>query len=181
MIYDRPYQTTQYPILRLQIIPKFYIMHFQISDNALERLDQLNRLLTELVFRFERMEEDNLLLIKMNISKWKSDGHTIMLRGLSAAIPVDPDQLITLYKAYSIIGEILVFRREQDDAVKKQEFEKAAQNREMQKHLYEKLQILHLEMLAPIPFFSFTSNQLEMSLIEQHFLSDYIHKNLGTY
>ena len=55
-------------------------MHFQVSDNALERLDQLNRPLTEFVFRFERMEEDNLLLIKMNISKWKSDGYTIMLR-----------------------------------------------------------------------------------------------------
>ncbi len=156
-------------------------MHFQVSDNAVERLDQLNRLLTEFVFRFERKEEDNLLLIKMNISKWKSDGYTINLRGLSAPIPVDRDQLITLYKAYSIIGELLLFRREQDDAVKKQEFEKAAQNRDMQKHLYEKLQLLHLEMLTPIPFFSFTSNQLEMSLIEQHFLSDYIQKNLGTY
>ena len=156
-------------------------MHFQVSDNALERLEQLNRLLTEFVFRFERMEEDNLLLIKMNISKWKSAGFTIKLRGLSAPSPVNPDQIITLYKAYSIIGELLLSRREQDDAVKKQEFEKAAQNRDMQKHLYEKLQILHLEMLTPIPFFSFISNQLEMSLIEQHFVSDYIHKNLGTY
>ena len=156
-------------------------MHFQVSDNAVERLDQLNRLLTEFVFRFERMEEDNLLLIKMNISKWKSEGYTINLRGLSALIPVDRDQLINLYKAYSIIGELLLFRREQDNAVKKQEFEKAAQNRDMQKHQYEKLQLLHLEMLAPIPFFSFTSNQVEMCLIEQHFLSDYIHKILGTY
>ena len=156
-------------------------MHYQVSDNAVARLDQLNRLLTEFVFRFDRMEEENLLLIKMNISKWKSGGYSIMLRGLSAPIPVDCDQLITLYKAYSIIGELLLFRREQDVAVKKQEFEKAAQNRDMQKHLYEKLQLLHMEMLTPIPFFSFTSNQLVMSLIEQHFLSDYIHKNLGRY
>jgi len=155
-------------------------MHFQVSHNAVERLDQLNRLLTEFVFRFDRMEEDNLLLIKMNISKWKSDGYTIKLRGLSATIPVHRDQLITLYKAYSIIGELLLFRREQDAAVKKQEFEIAAQNRDMQKHHYEKLQMLHMEMSTPIPFFSFTSNQLEMSLIEQHFLSDYIHKKLGT-
>ena len=156
-------------------------MKFQVSDNAVARLDQLNRLLTEFVFRFDRMEEENLLLIKMNISKWKSDGYSIMLRGLSAPIPVDLDHLITLYKAYSIVGEILLFRSEQDAAVKKQEFEKAAQNRDMQKNLYEKLQKLYIEILTPIPFFSFSSNQLEMSLIEQHFLSDYIHKNLGTY
>lgn len=156
-------------------------MHYQVSDNAIERLDQLNRLLTEFVFRFDRMEEENLLLIKMNISKWKSDGYIIMLRSLSTPIPINLDQLITLYKAYSIIGEILLFRREQDDAVKKQEFEKAAQNRDMQKNHYEKLQILYMEMLTPIPYFSFSSNQLEMTVIDQHFLSDYIHKNLGTY
>jgi hypothetical protein len=156
------------------------MMHFKVSNDPIERLGQLNALLTEFIFHFDRLNQDKLLLIKLNISKWKSAGYTFSVASHAESVQEDHDQQISLYKAYGIIGELLLFRKEQDVAVKKQEFEKAAYYRDMQKHQYEKLQVIHTQLLTLIPFFSFTDNQLEMSLIEQYFLSEYIHKTLAT-
>jgi hypothetical protein len=156
------------------------MMHFKVSNDAIERLGQLNALLTEFVFHFDRLDQDKLLLIKLNISKWKSAGYTVSVASHAEPVQEDHDQQISLYKAYGIIGELLLFRKEQDVAVKNQEFEKAAHYRDMQKHQYKKLLALHTQLSTPIPFFSFTDNQLEMSLIEQYFLSEYIHKTLAT-
>jgi hypothetical protein len=155
-------------------------MHFQVSDDAMERLDQLNTLFTEFVFHFDRMDENKLILIKMNLSKWKSAGYTLMLKGNAAPTLDKFDQQITLYNAYAMIGELLLFRKEQDASVKKQEFEKAAQFRDLQKKEYEKLQALHSHLSSPIPFFSFTANQLELCQIDQYFLSAYIQEQLAT-
>ena len=156
------------------------MIHFKVSNDPFERLGQLNALLTEFIFHFDRLDQDKLLLIKLNISKWKSAGYTFSVASHAEPIQEDYVQQISLYKAYGIIGELLLFRKEQDVAVRKQEFEKAAHYRDMQKHQYEKLQALHTQLSTPIPFFSFTPNQLEMSLIEQYFLSEYILKNLET-
>jgi hypothetical protein len=156
------------------------MMHFKVSNDPIERLGQLNALLTEFIFHFDRLNQDKLLLIKLNISKWKSAGYTFSVASHAESVQEDHDQQISLYKAYGIIGELLLFRKEQEVAVRKQEFEKAAYYRDMQKHQYEKLQVINTQLLTPIPFFSFTDNQLEMSLIEQYFLSEYIHKTLAT-
>jgi hypothetical protein len=156
------------------------MMHFKVSNDPIERLGQLNALLTEFIFHFDRLNQDKLLLIKLNISKWKSAGYTFSVASHAEPVQEDHDQQISLYKAYGIIGELLLFRKEQDVAVKKQEFEKAAHYRDMQKHQYEKLKVLHTQLSSPISFFSFTPNQLEMSLIDQYFLSEYILKNLAT-
>jgi hypothetical protein len=156
------------------------MMHFKVSNDPIERLGQLNALLTEFVFHFDRLDQDKLLLIKLNISKWKSAGYTVSVASVAEPVQEDHDQLISLYKAYGIIGELLLFRKEQDVAVKKQEFEKAAYYRDMQKHQYEKLQVLHTQLSSPLPFFSFTSHELKMNQIEQYFLSEYILKNLAT-
>jgi hypothetical protein len=156
------------------------MIHFTVSDDPIERLDQLNTLLTEFVFHFDRLDENKILLIKLNLTKWKSAGYSVRLQDNTKSIPDDHNHRITLYKTYSIIGELLLFRKEQDAAVRKQEFEKAAQYRDMQKLQYEKLQTLYLALPTPILFFSCTSNQLEMRLIEQYFLSEYILNNITT-
>jgi hypothetical protein len=156
------------------------MMHFTVSDDPIERLDQLNSLLTEFVFHFDRLDENKILLIKLNLSKWKSAGYSVRLEGNTESILDDHNHRTNLYKTYSIIGELLLFRKEQDVAVRKQEFEKAAHYRDMQKLQYEKLQTLYLALSAPILFFSCTSNQLEMRLIEQYFLSDYILNKIRT-
>jgi hypothetical protein len=156
------------------------MMHFKVSNDPIERLGQLNALLTEFVFHFDRLDQDKLLLIKLNISKWKSAGYTFSVASHAEPVQEDHGQQISLYKAYGIIGELLLFRKEQDVAVKKQEFEKAAHYRDMQKHQYKKLQALHTQLSTPIPFFSFTSHELKMNQIEQYFLSEYIHKTLAT-
>jgi len=156
------------------------MMHFKVSNDPIKRLGQLNALLTEFIFHFDRLDQDKLLLIKLNISKWKSAGYTFSVASHAEPVEEDHDQQISLYKAYGIIGELLLFRKEQDVAVKKQEFEKAAHYRDMQKHQYEKLKVLHTQLSSPISFFSFTSHELKMNQIEQYFLSEYIHKTLAT-
>jgi len=155
-------------------------MHFQVSDDPIKRLDQLNTLFTEFIFRFDRMDEDKILLIKMNISKWISAGYIISFADKAAPTSRVLDQLNTLNKAYAMIGELLLFRKEQDAAVSKQNFKLASIFRDLQRQQYEKLQELYTQLSTPLPFFSFTSHELKMNQIEQYFLSEYIHKTLAT-
>ena len=80
------------------------MIHFTVSDDPIEPLDQLNTLITEFVFHFDRLDENKILLIKLNLSKWKSAGYSVRLEGNTENIPDDHNHRITLYKTYSIIG-----------------------------------------------------------------------------
>lgn len=149
-------------------------MHFHVSDDTTERLNQLNALTTELVFGFDQPDENKCLLAKMNLSKWKAIGYSIsVVADAAPAILNSADHLI-LYNAFNIIGELLLFRKEQNAAVIKQDYEKAAHFRDRQKQLLENLKVLHATLASPIPFFSTEGNLLSLGHIDQHYVKAYI-------
>ena len=128
-------------------------MHFFVSDNTNERLDQLNVLMTELIFHFEIFDKDKLLLLKMNLTKWKLQGFAISAVEDTEPIPLEPAQEIILFKAYNIIGECLLFRKTKEEAVQRQDYTSAGDFKAMELACFDKIQALQLSLPGALPFF----------------------------
>jgi hypothetical protein len=153
-------------------------MHFFVSDDTNDRLDQLNVLMTELIFYFENFNKDNLLLLKMNLSKWKSEGFTFSAVADTEPIPLEPAQEINLFKAYSLIGECLLFRKSKEEAVRRQVYTSAGDFKSMELACFDKLQALKLSLPGALPFFRYADSHLYLRAVEHFFLNQFIREKL---
>lgn len=153
-------------------------MNFFVSDDANERLNQLNELMTELVFHFERIENDKLLLIKLNLSKWRSQEFTISDTPDTSPVPFAPSQEIIIYKIYSLIGELLLFRKSKEDAAKIQHYSIATDFRDKECCAFEKLLTLKDTLTTSLPWFRYSENTLYMRPIDHFYLNSFIETNL---
>ncbi len=153
-------------------------MHFFVLDNTNERLNQLNVLMTELIFHFENFDKDKLLLLKMNLTKWKSQGFTISAVSDTEPIPLEPAQEIILFKAYSLIGECLFFRKSKEEAVQRQDYTSAGKFKAMELACFDKLQALQLTLPSELPWFLYADSYLYLRPIEHFFLNQFIREKL---
>lgn len=153
-------------------------MHFFVSDDTNERLDQLNVLMTELIFHFENFDKDKLLLLKMNLSKWKSEGFTFSAVTDTEPIPLEPEQEIILFKAFSLIGECLLFRKSKEEAAQHQDYTSAGDFKAMELACFDKLQSLQLSLASALPFFRYADSYLYLRPIEHFFINQFIREKL---
>jgi hypothetical protein len=153
-------------------------MHFFVSDDANERLNQLNELMTELVFHFEKIENDKLLLIKLNLSKWCSQEFTISDTPDASPVPFAPSEETIIYKTYSLIGELLLFRKSKEDAAKIQDYALAADFRDKESDAFVKLLTLKDTLTTSLPWFRYSENTLYMRTIDHFYLNSFIEINL---
>ena len=153
-------------------------MHFFVPDDANERLNQLNELMTELVFQFERIENDKLLLIKLNLSKWDSQGFTISDKPDTSPISFTPSEETIIYKTYNLIGELLLFRKSKEDAAKLQHYSLAADFRDKETRALAKLLPLKESLTTSLPWFRYSDDVLFMRPIDHFYLNSFIETNL---
>ena len=153
-------------------------MNFFVSDNANERLNQLNELMTELIFHFGKKDKDILLLIKLNLSKWQSQGFTIADTPDISPVPLTPSEEIIIYRTYSLIGELLLFIKSKKDAAQLQYYSLAADFRDKECCAFEKLLTLKDTLTTSLPWFRYANDILFMRPIDHFYLHSFIEEKL---
>ena len=116
--------------------------------------------MTEFIFHFENFDKDKILLLKMNLTKWKFQGFTISAVSDTEPIPLESAQEIILFKVYSLIGECLLFRKSKEEAVQRQDYTSAGEFKAMELACFDKLQALQLSLKSALPFFRYADSYL---------------------
>jgi hypothetical protein len=113
----------------------------------------------------------------IQLKGWKSQGFTLSAVSDTEPIPLEPAQEIILFKAYSLIGECLLFRKSKEEAVQRQDYTGAGDFKAMELACFDKLQALH-SLASALPFFRYADTYLFLRPIEHFFLNQFIREKL---
>ena len=114
----------------------------------------------------------------IQLKGWKSQGFTISIVSDTEPIPLEPAQEIILFKAYSLIGECLLFRKSKEEAVRRQVYTSAGDFKSMELACFDKLQALKLSLASALRWFRYADTYIFLRPIEHFFLNQFIQEKL---
>jgi len=153
-------------------------MKYQIPDNEIERLNQLNKWFTEMLCSSDYYDDDKWLSIRLNIAKWKQQGFGFRYENVTDAENWDITEKALAYKIYNYLSEVILFDMAIREAVLKQRFEQASLFRDLSLLSKQHLQEIYAEEPIAIRFFKMGKEILILCHIENYFINQYIKERI---
>lgn len=153
-------------------------MKYQVPDDDIERLNQLNKWFTEILCSPDYYDDDKWLSIRLNITKWKQKGFGFRYENVTDAASWDQNEKALAYKIYNYLSEVILFDMGIREAVLKQRFEQASLYRDLSLLSKQHLQEIYAEEPVIIPFFKMGKESLALCHIENYFINQYIKERI---
>jgi hypothetical protein len=153
-------------------------MKHYVPEDATERLEQLNQWFTDLLFSEDFFNNDKWLHIRLNISKWKTDGYDFVQNYQPTESDFDDSEQLVVFQILHAIAESLLFDHEIRVVATKQNFELAALLRDLKKDALQAFTQNGKENKAVISFFSFTDKVLTLKFVDNYFINQTIRERL---
>jgi hypothetical protein len=153
-------------------------MKHYIPEDVTERLEQLNQWFTDLLFSEDFFNNDKWLHIRLNISKWKTDGYDFVQNYQPTESDFDDSEQLIVFQILHAIAESLLFDHEIRVVATKQNFELAALLRDLKKDALQAFTQNGKENQVVIPFFSFNNKVLTLKFVDNYFINQTIRERL---
>lgn len=153
-------------------------MKHYVPEDAIERLEQLNQWFTDLLFSEDFFNNDKWLHIRLNISKWKTDGYDFVQNYQPTESDFDDSEQLIVFQILHAIAESLLFDHEIRVVATKQNFELAALLRDLKKDALQAFTQSGKENQVVIPFFSFNNKVLTLKFVDNYFINQTIRERL---
>lgn len=149
-------------------------MAYQVPDNDNERLAQLNDTFNQLICSEEYFEDDKWILIRFNLDKWRKAGYELAFQTPKSNNVFNNEELVFTLRLYNLISEIQLFQYNMKECAKNQEFEQAANYRDMTKSYKNILNQVSGTRPSLLVYFEFKQGKLGMKFIENFFVTQYV-------
>ena len=153
-------------------------MKHYVPEDVTERLEQLNQWFTDLLFSEDFFNNDKWVHIRLNISKWKSDGYDFVQNYQPTKSDFNDSEQLIVFQILHAIAESLLFDHEIRVVATKQNFELAALLRDLNKDALQAFTQNGKENQVVIPFFSFTDKVLIFKFVHNYFINQTIRERL---
>jgi hypothetical protein len=139
-----------------------------VSNDAAERLDQLNEELTRLMHSVDFFNPDKWSNIRINLAKWREQEFVVSFKHKASNEDFTQEEKLILYKSLSDISEILLLESYQEKKAINHSYESAAFFRDLQ---IERRQALSMDKLIrkSIPLFTIEDKTLVLKYVD-HFI-----------
>jgi hypothetical protein len=153
-------------------------MKYQVPDDDIERLNQLNKWFTEILCSSDYYDDDKWLSIRLNISKWKQKGFGFRFENTAQPTNFNLTEKALFYKIYNYLSEVLLFEMGIREAILKQKFEQASLYRDLSMLSKQHLHEIYKEESITINFFKIEKEDLVLNHIENYFINQYIKEKI---
>ena len=153
-------------------------MKHYIPEDKEDRLNQLNEWFTKVLFSDNFFKDEDWLAVRLNLSKWKSLGYSILLNDKCYQGEFSIEESALLYSIFNSISEILLFEKEMKFYGFKQQFDKALLNQNYQKdftNAFIKQGALNQTIL---PFFRCDAETLYLKFVDNYFIQQIIRERI---
>ena len=150
-----------------------------VSNDAAERLDQLNEELTRLMHSVDFLNPDKWSNIRANLAKWREQGFAISFKHKPSSDDFTQEEKLILYKSLSDISEILLLISYKEKKAINHNFESAAFFRDLEKERSEALSMDKI-MLKSIPLFTIEDKTLVLKYVDHFIVQLMILENVQT-
>lgn len=153
-------------------------MTYQVPDNENQRLEQLNKHFNAILCSEDYFNDEKWILIRLNLQKWERAGYSIEILGQNYFEEFNIEEQYFTQKLYSLINQVLLFACKTAESARNQEFEQAAQFRDLGKEYRKRLCRLNEDIPNTLYFFKFENQKLSMKFIDNYFVSQHIKEML---
>ena len=153
-------------------------MKHYVPEDKGERLHQLNEWFTKAFFSESVFKDEEWLPIRLNLSKWKSLGYTIIQNDKPNQNDFSIEESAILFAIYNSISEILLFEKEMRFYGYKQQFDKALLYQNYQKELTKAFIHQGSQNQIILPFFTYQQENLYMKFIDNYFIQQIIKERI---
>ena len=153
-------------------------MKHYVPEDKEERLHQLNEWFTKAIFSENVFKDEEWLPIRLNLSKWKSLGYSIVQNDKPNQGEFSIEESELLYSIYNSISEILLFEKEMKFYGFKQQFDKALLYQNYQKDFTKAFLHQGSQNQIILPFFTYQAENLYLKFIDNYFIKQIIQERI---
>jgi len=153
-------------------------MKHYVPEDTEARLQQLNEWFTNALFSESVFKDEEWLPIRLNLSKWKSLGYSIIQNDKPNQNDYSIEESAILFANYNSICEILLFEKEMRFYGFKQQFDKALLCQNYQKDFIKAFIDQGLQNQTILPFFTYQSENLYLKFIDNYFIQQIIKEKI---
>jgi hypothetical protein len=153
-------------------------MKHYVPEDKEERLHQLNEWFTKALFSESVFKDEEWLPIRLNLSKWKSLGYSIIQKDKPNQGEFSIEESALLYSMYNSISEILLFDKEMKFYGFKQQFDKALLYQNYQKDFTNAFIRQGALNQTILPFFRNDAETLYLKFVDNYFIQQIIRERI---